>query len=407
MDKPENRAAQVRVGGPLAPCAASYKAKLEESGYTARSVANKLGKLSRFSLWLEGQGVELKGLDRQKVAPFVAVRRRGAATKAYAPRSLSLALLLDAMRETGVLNEEPAGPEASAAEAVLARFQRHLEGEREVKAETAGTYVSRARRFLVGQALNGELCSLQARDVTAAVLEESARASAASVRTFVASLRAFLRFCFLEGLLGADLSEAALAVGGGRRRSALPRGVACGDADALLKSCDRRTAIGRRDYAVILLLLRLGLRAGEVAAMRLEDIDWRSGEVVVRGKGSRLDRLPLPGEVGRAIAAYLARGRPRCPCREVFLRAAAPLEGLSRTGISLVVHRACARAGLEPFGAHRLRHNLACQMVAAGVPVPAIGAVLRHRSVTSTANYARVDVERLREVALPWPSGAL
>ena len=183
--------------------------------------------------------------------------------------------------------------------------------------------------------------------------------------------------------------------------------MALSDADALLRSCDRRTAIGRRDYAVILLLLRLGLRAGEVAALSLGDIDWRSGEVVVHGKGGRLDRLPLPADVGEAIAGYLARGRPRCPRREVFLRAAAPLEGLSRFGISSVVRSACTRAGLAPFGAHRLRPGLACQMVAAGVPVPAIGAVLRHRSVTSTANYARVDVERLREVALPWPGGAL
>jgi integrase len=152
-------------------------------------------------------------------------------------------------------------------------------------------------------------------------------------------------------------------------------------------------------------LLRLGLRAGEVAAIGLGDIDWRAGEVVVHGKGGQVDRLPLPADVGEAVASYLARGRPPCPHRAVFLRSAAPLEGLGRGGISLIVRRACKRAGVEPCGAHRLRHGLAGEMVAAGVPVPQIGAVLRHRSVISTANYARVDIERLRELALPWPGG--
>jgi integrase len=152
-------------------------------------------------------------------------------------------------------------------------------------------------------------------------------------------------------------------------------------------------------------LLRLGLRAGEVAAIGLGDIDWRAGEVVVHGKGGQVDRLPLPADVGEAVASYLARGRPHCPHREVFLRSAAPIEGLGREGISNIVRRACKRAGLEPCGSHRLRHGLACEMVAAGVPVPQIGAVLRHKSVISTANYARVDIERLRELALPWPGG--
>ena len=172
--------------------------------------------------------------------------------------------------------QEPALPEASALEALLVHFQPAPGRRAGVKAETADTYVSHAWRFVAGQVPSGELRSLQARDVTAAVLSESAQVSAASVRTFEASLRAFLRFCLLEGLLDVDLSEAALAVGGGRRPSSLSRGVLSSDADALLKSCDRRTAMGRRDYAVILLLLRLGLRAGEVAALKLDDIDWRA-----------------------------------------------------------------------------------------------------------------------------------
>ena len=402
MSRPKTRVTQVRVRGPLAPFVAPYKESLRSYGYTPLSVVNELRQLAHFSRWLEGRGVGVEGLDSQIVSQFLVVRRVEVGKKASS--SLSLGLLLDVLRDAGALGEEPAPPEASGAEAVLIWFQRYLVGERGITAGTAGAYVLRARRFLVGQVPGGELRALKARDVTAAVLAESSRVSVGGVQMFVASLRAFLRFCFLEQLTEIDLSGAALNMTG-RRRSSLPRGLPSSDGAALLRSCDRRTATGRRDYAVILVLLRLGLRAGEVAAIGLGDIDWRAGEVVVHGKGGQVDRLPLPADVGEAVASYLARGRPPCPHRAVFLRSAAPTEGLGRGGISYIVRRACKRAGLEPCGSHRLRHGLAGEMVAAGVPVPQIGAVLRHKSVISTANYARVDIERLRELALPWPGG--
>lgn len=404
MGRPKSPVTQVRVTGPLAPFAALYKEKLGQVGYTPLSVVNELRQFAHFSRWVESRGVGLERLDSEAVAQFVAVRRVEVGGKATS--SASLALLLDSLREAGVVAEEPAPPEASGAEAVLARFERYLLAERGITAQTAGAYVLRARRFVAGQASGGDLGSLQARDVTAAVLAESARVSVGGVQMLVASLRAFLRFCFLEGLTETDLSAAALAMTG-RRRSSLPRGVSASQAAALLGSCDRRSSVGRRDYAVILVLLRLGLRASEVAALVLDDVDWRAGELVVHGKGNSLEQLPLPADVGEAIAGYLARGRPHSPCRELFLRSAAPVEGLGRGGISFIVRRACRRAGITPFGAHRLRHGLACQMVAAGVSVPEIGAVLRHRSVISTANYARVDIEHLREVALSWPGGSL
>ncbi len=404
MKKPKSRVAQVRVRGPLAPFAALYKAKLGQVGYTPLSVVNELRQLAHLSLWLEGRGVGVEGLGSEVVAEFLAVRR--ATVGAKASSALSLSLLLEVLREAGAAEEEPVAPEASGAEALLASFRHYLLAERAISAQTADAYLLRARRFMACNAPEGDLTGLQARDVTSAVLAESARVSVGGVQMLVAALRAFLRFCFLEGLLEVDLSGAALAMTG-RRRSSLPRGVTASQAAALLRSCDRRTAMGRRDYAVLLVLLRLGLRASEVSALTLDDVDWRAGEVVVHGKGSSVERLPLPPDVGEAVAAHLARGRPHSPCREVFLRFAAPAGGLGRGGISFIVRRACRRAGIAPFGAHRLRHGLACQLVAAGVPVPEIGAVLRHRSVTSTANYARADIGRLRELALPWPGGAL
>ena len=161
--------------------------------------------------------------------------------------------------------------------------------------------------------------------------------------------------------------------------------------------------MGRRDYAIILSLLRLGLRRGELAAVTLDDLDWRAGEVVIHGKGGRTDRLPLPADVGASIAGYLSRGRPPSRQRELFLRARAPFTSIDAATVSSTVRRACRRAGIASIGAHRLRHTMACQMVEAGVPLVQIGQVLRHQSLQSTGIYARVDVERLRELALPWP----
>jgi integrase/recombinase XerD len=157
---------------------------------------------------------------------------------------------------------------------------------------------------------------------------------------------------------------------------------------------------------MILMLLRLGLRRGEVASLKLDDIDWRAGELLVHGKGAREDRLPLPADVGEAIAGYLQRGRPRGEHREVFLRARAPFEPIVSGTVSSTVRRACRRAGIAEVGAHRLRHTVACEMVAAGVPLVEIAQVLRHHSLQSTAVYARVDVEQLRLLAAPWPGGA-
>jgi integrase len=233
-------------------------------------------------------------------------------------------------------------------------------------------------------------------------LRESAVVSVGAAHNFVCGVRAFLRFCVIEGLVPVDLSRAALSVGG-RRSWPLPRGISRADAAALLASCDRRTGLGRRDYAVIVTLLRLGLRRGELAALTLDDIDWRHGEMVVHGKGGREDRLPLPADVGDAIAGYLRRGRPATDRREVFVRARAPIRPLAAGTISSTVRRACRRAGIAEIGAHRLRHTVACEMVAAQVPLPQIGQVLRHRSLQSTAIYARADIEQLGELARPWP----
>jgi integrase/recombinase XerD len=218
----------------------------------------------------------------------------------------------------------------------------------------------------------------------------------------VTRLRAFLRFLHLDGVIDRDLAGAVPSVASWRL-AGLVKALDSRTVAQLLASCDRRTRVGRRDYAVLIVLSRLGLRAGEVAALRLADIDWRAGELSVRGKGSRHERLPLPSDVGDALAGWLSRGRPRCECVFVFTRAVAPLGGLSSGGVSTIVQRACRRAGLPVVGAHRLRHTAATEMLRAGGSLAEVGQVLRHRGRDVTSIYAKVDRLALAAVVARWP----
>ena len=350
------------------------------------------------SRWLAAEGLGVEQFNEARVEAFLGAQRaRGLRSSLSRP---GLVCLLELLRGVGVV-VAPVPEASSPIEVLIGRFQRYLLSERGLSVGTVRGYVDRAMRFVAGLGDGGLGCVTSA-EVTAAVLRESATVSVSATQNFVASVRALLRFCFIEGLIEADLSEAALSVTG-RRRSSLPRGIAKDEAAALVGSCDRATAIGRRDYALIITLLRLGLRRGEVARIRLDDIDWRAGELVVVGKGARRDRLPLPVDVGEAIAAYLSGGRPSSDRREVFLQARAPFEAIAAGTVASTVRRACRRAGVAEIGSHRLRHTVACEMVAAQVPLMQIAQVLRHRSMQSTAIYARVDLDRLRLLAQPWP----
>jgi site-specific recombinase XerD len=401
MARPTSKVTKVEIEGPLTPFVAAYRSRLEESGYTPLTIVNELRRVAHLSRWMQVGRLGASDLRIAHVEQFLAPRRAARGSRACSFQGL--VPMIEVINEE-VLCDRSTSPPKSAHEAILDEFHTYLLAERGLAACTAGAYVDRARRFLESCPEDGDLADLRAGDVTRAVQREAARVSVGSTQYFVAGLRAFLRFCFVEALVGADLSGAALAATG-RRRSSLPKGISGVDAAALLRSCDRRRSDGRRDHAVLLLLVRLGLRAGEVAGLVLDDIDWRAGEIVVRGKGRRQDRLPLPVDVGEAIAGYLRRGRPRTIRRDLFLRALAPVGPLGRGGVSSIVRRACRRADIAPVGAHRLRHTLACDLVAADAGLAEIGELLRHRGITSTAIYARVDVETLRTLAQPWPGG--
>jgi integrase/recombinase XerD len=220
----------------------------------------------------------------------------------------------------------------------------------------------------------------------------------------VTALRALLRFLHVRDYLDGSLADAVPAVAGWRHRP-LPGIPGNREIAALLGSCDGGSATGLRDRAIMLLLTRLGLRVGEVAALTVDDVDWRAGEILVCGKGNRCERLPLPDDVGCAIADYCRNGRRRSGSRGLFLHARAPYEALTPSAVSYVATRACRRAGLPTVGAHRLRHAVADTLRPAGAPLFEIGQVLRHAHPVTTAGYGSVAAAELSMVIMPWPVG--
>lgn len=386
---------KVVAAGPLAPFVDDLRLMLERSGYRPTTVTTHMREVAGLGRWMGARHLGAVDLSDQCVQKYRTAARI-ADRKVCCPGSV-LGLLRALI---GNVTCEPG--QSSPVLDLLAAFRSHLLHERGLVTGTADAYVLRASRFLAWSAPNGDVSALLAGDVTGAVLRVSRNVSARSTQYFVTALRSFLRFCFVTGLAQVDVSAAALGVSN-CGRSMLPLGISARDASALLGSFDRRQPQGRRDYAIVLILLRLGLRSAEVAGLAVDDVDWRAGQIMVHGKGDREEMLPLPVDVGEAIVSYLLHARPETTARVLFLRRRAPIGALGRGGVSAIVRRASVRAGMAGIGAHRLRHTLACEMVTAGVPLPEIGQVLRHRSLISTANYARLDLPALRGLAQPWP----
>jgi integrase/recombinase XerD len=400
MGKPKSRVCNAFVPGPLEQYAPGFRAWLLARGYTPLTTVPQLQLMAHVSRWLEREGLTAAGLTGQEAGRFLAARRSAGGQRPRKPAGLHP--LLDYLRGLGVIPPEPPGPPQDAASVLISEFAEYLRSERGLAPMTVGAYSSRAARFLARYAPEGDPAVIAPGDVTAAVLADASGLSAGAGQHLACALRAFLRYCHVQGLVTADVSAAALAVTG-RRTTMLPRGLEPGTIGALLAACDRDEPAGRRDYAVIVLLARLGLRAGEAARLRLDDISWRAAEIGIRGKGGRYDVLPLPADAGAAIAAWLRDGRPAVSFREVFTTVTAPTRPLTREAAANIVRRACARAGMPVFGAHRLRHSAACAMIGAKVPMAAIAQAMRHRSHGVTAIYARAGTDRLRPLARPWP----
>lgn len=391
--------------GSLAGYLAGFCGELSRCGYGPVRLGAHLELFTDLCQWTEREGISPSGLDSGQVAAFLADRRRRGRTDLISPAGA--APLIGYLAGAGAIPGQqfiiPDGP----AREVLERYRRYLETERGLTEQTARRYADIAGRFAAGLERGGKIRwqDVRAGDVTRFLVGNCPQRRSGHAPETVPALRSFLRFCHLDGVIPSAL-DGAVPAASGTRMSPLPKGIPAGDLDLLLASCDREFPRGLRDYAILVLLARLGLRAGEVAGMTLDDIDWRHGELSVCGKGRREETLPLPGDVGEAIAAYLRSGRPGSDSRNVFLRCYAPLRGLTGQAVTGIVYEACDRAGIARAGAHQLRHAAATRMLAGGASLGEVGEALRQRSAATTAIYARVDYARLAPLARPWPGSS-
>jgi site-specific recombinase XerD len=393
---------KVAVQGPLGPYAVGFCAALDGLGYARSSAVNLLKLVAHLSRWMGREGVTVRELGREEVGRYVAARR--AAGYRHNPAAWGLGTLLSYLRGLGVLTAVAPSGAPTGQERLLQDYAQYLVSERGLKAGTVRYYLRFAGLFLSSVARGGELDvdTITTGDVSSFLVDQCGRRRVGAARNLVMALRSLLGYLHVAGLSATPLVGAVPAVAPWRERS-VPRALAPAAVARLLESCDRRQAVGQRDYAILVVLARLGLRAGEVAALELGDIDWRRGELLVRGKGDRRERLPLPVDVGEALAGYLRQGRPRCADRHVFLRVKAPTMGLHGDGVTKVVHAACLRAGVPVVGAHRLRRATACETLRQGGSLAEVGEVLRQRSAYTQALYAKVDRAALERVARPWP----
>ena len=395
--------------GPLGAYVDAIVGDLADRGFAAATATYALRLLADLSTWLQGQGRGVAGLDESMVEAFL--RHRYQRRRPNREDHPTLARLLAQLREAAVA--APLRPAVASGEqsAIKAAFRQHLIGQRNLAPATVRRYLDTVGRFLDGRFATSpplELGALGAQDVNRFMLEQARRYSAGHVQLLASALRGFLRFLRQTGAIATDLAHCVPAPAR-RQLAGLPKFMPAEDVERLLQTSNRDGPQGRRDYAILLLLARLGLRAQEIASLRLEDVDWDAGELAIHGKGGGVERLPLPWEVGEALSRYLRAVRPACSTRQVFVCLRAPRRGFRNgNAVGTIVCRALARADLHPShrGAHLLRHSLATRLLRHGASLVEIGELLRHRNLDTTRIYAKVDERTLGALALPWPGGA-
>ena len=409
MKNQVNQAAAISTREPVGPIhlhLASFVNWLAEQGYSSSSIKQRIRITRALDQWLGRGQIGIEDLNEQKIQEFLRYRWDRLSTQSS--DSSTLRALLRYLREAEVVPMAATEQQDSPATQVQASFGRYLARERGLRQATVHQYLSETQKFLSERFGKGaiELDKLTPEDIAQHVLGRARAISRNAAQRTTIALRSFLRFFQQRG----DITALAACVPTVANWSlaTLPKHLPAQEVELLLESYDPESAVQQRDHAILLLLARLGLRAGEVVQMTLDDIDWEAGELTVRGKGGRQDRLPIPREVGQALARYLRHVRTRCSSRKVFIRLRAPHQGFAgAAAIVCVMRRALKRAGLNPSvrGAHLLRHSLATRMIGAGASLPEIGQVLRHQLPKTTALYAKVDLAALRALAQPWPGG--
>ncbi len=395
--------------GPLCRHIQPYIAHVHEQGYKLNTIRYHLSLMANFNRWLVRTGRGLRDLSETTIEAFLR-RFLGQRTWQAGERAALLRLLC-------ILRETRATPQAKAVQltpvqTLVAQYRQYLTEERGCSDWTVENYTRHIDRFLARRfgARPVRFERVRAQDVIAFVQQEAGLHGRGHILQVVTGLRSFLRFLRYRGDITTDLAAAVPSVANWKTAD-LPKHLPADSVQTVLDGCDLTTTFGRRDYAILLLLARLGLRAGEVVTLELEDIDWDNGQIIIRSKkGKGWARLPLPSDVGKAISRYLRLDRPRCSCRNVFVRMIAPYRRISTSAvISGLTQRALERAGVESAkkGAHLFRHSLATAMLRQGASLDEIGQVLRHKDADTTAIYARVDLDALRRLAVAWPGGGL
>lgn len=394
-----------RKPGPMGPFVEGFRSRLVGLGYTPGSTRGLLKEVGQLGRWMATEGIPVDRLDAADLDAFTRARLAGGFRKV--PSRSVLGLLLDYLREAGVTAAEtPAS--LSPLDGMVDEYRQWLVVERGLAPPTVTRYENLARRFLGmhvdpdGAVVIGDLTGA---DASGFLRAECTRLSVGAAKGRVADLRSLLRFLYLRGMTPLALAGSVPPVAGWHD-TGLPGSMSAADVELLLDGCKRDGSTGTRNFAMLMLLARLGLRSIEVARLELSDIDWRAGELVVLGKARRRDTMPLPCDVGEALVAYLRDARPDTSLRELFLTSRAPLRPIRADLVGDVVRRVCRQVGLQPVGAHRLRHALATEMLRHGVTLTEISQVLRHSDLATTAIYAKVDIGALSSVAMPWPGAS-
>jgi site-specific recombinase XerD len=406
-ERTDPRTLDILTHGPLSPQLMVYAQQLRDDGYAIQSGQLQLRMLGHFSGWLESKRIGVDDVDSSTVERYVRSKRR--AGKLRKGDTTVLARILDMLRPGQT--ETPTVP-VTASQITLGQFQHYLRQERGLCEATIKHYTPVVSTFIAERFPAGVLLDfhhISASDIAEFVGKQAERITTKHATIVVTALRSFLRHLFYRGAIDTDLAACVPTIATWSL-SSVPKYLPAEQIQRVLDSCDRHTVAGKRDYAILLLLARLGLRAGEVVALTLDDIDWEAGVITVKGKGKRIAQMPSPVEVGAAMADYIRQARPACSTRRVFIREKAPLVGFANSiAICSLVNRALERAGVQSSyrGSHLFRHSLATEMLKQGASLPEIGDLLRHRRPDTTAIYAKVDLVSLRSIALPWPGGAL
>lgn len=392
------------AAGPFRDHVAGFDEVLRSQGYSPESRRLKRLMLAELSRWLRRHRVGLGAFDQERVLAFLRERRRRYRTCGGVSKTCRQ--FLHYLRSLGVAPPAPPPPAQSPLDSLAGEYATYLRSERGLAEDTIAFYIRLVRRFLApaGDDMHEWLRTLDPASIPRFVLGLTRVWGVHTVKDCVSALRSFLRFLYVRGLTPRDLATAVPTVPRWKGTT-VPKFIPVEDVQRILETCDRRVPTGRRDYAILLLLARLGLRAAEVRYLTLDDIDWDAGELDVRGKGGRHDRVPLPSDVGKGLAAYLRHDRPRCASRRAFIGARAPLRGLGVGAVAAVVWRAIKRSGLSTptMGPHLLRHSLATGILRRGGSLAEIAELLRHGHPQTTTLYAKVDFSALREVSPPWP----